>query len=106
MSSIEQYLEVAQRGWSFLYFRELHNPEGGFSYGYKSTIQRVESFWFKAKIPVRHRQDSIKQLEQIFYEWRGLKKNKNRHTETQQANEATFVETIESIVLMTTICLI
>lgn len=47
-----------------------------------STIERVESFWFKAKIPVRHRQDSIKQLEQIFYQWRGLKKNKNRHTET------------------------
>ena len=61
------------------------------------TIQRVEDFWFRAKIPIKHRQDSIKKLEQLFCEWKGLKKNKNRQTQTQQVNEATFSENIQEL---------
>ena len=54
------------------------------------TIERVEDFWLRAKIPIKHHQDTIKKLEQLFYEWKGLKKNSKRRTATQRANEATF----------------
>jgi len=37
------------------------------------TIQRVEEFWCRAQIPVKHQQDSIKKLE-LFREWHGLNK--------------------------------
>ena len=61
------------------------------------TIERVEYFWFRAKIPIKHRQDSVKKLETLFGEWKGLKKNKNRQTQTQQANEATFLEIVDEL---------
>jgi len=61
------------------------------------TIEIVEDFWSRAKIPVKHRQDSIKKLEQIFGEWMGLKKNKNRKTQIQHANEVTFSEMMEQL---------
>ena len=61
------------------------------------TVERVKDFWFRAGIPIKHRQDSIKKLEQFFFEWKGLKKNKGRQTQTQQANEATFSATIKEL---------
>lgn len=61
------------------------------------TIERVEDFWFRAKLPIKHRQDSIKKLEKLFYEWAGLKKNKSRRSQTQQCNEAQFLATIEEL---------
>lgn len=62
-----------------------------------NTIIRVEEFWSHAKIPVKHRQDSIKKIEQLFHEWQGLKKNKNRKTKTQQDNEAKFSEMLQEL---------
>jgi hypothetical protein len=62
-----------------------------------NTIKRVEEFWFRAKIPIKHRQDSVKKLEQLFGEWKGLKKNKNRQTQTQQTNEASFSEAVAQL---------
>jgi hypothetical protein len=50
-----------------------------------------------AKIPIKHRQDSVKKLEQLFGEWKGLKKNKNRQTQTQQTNEASFSEVVAQL---------
>jgi len=35
-----------------------------------NTIQRVEDFWFRAKIPIKHRQDSIKLQRQWSTPWR------------------------------------
>jgi len=61
------------------------------------TVERVEEFWFRAKIPTKHRQDSIKKLEQLFGQRKGLKKNQNRKTETQRAKEAEFSEMIEEL---------
>jgi len=48
-----------------------------------------------AKIPIKHRQVSIRKLEQLFCQWKGLKKNQRRQTETQQANKAKFLEMVE-----------
>lgn len=39
----------------------------------------------------------LKKLEQLFCDWKGLKKNKNRQTKTQRANEATFTEIIAGL---------
>src|ERR1051325_5268222 len=61
------------------------------------AMDRVEDFWFCARIPIKYRQDSIKKLEQLFYEWKGMKKNKICRTQTQQANEATFSAAIEEL---------
>src|SRR6218665_2157837 len=54
------------------------------------TIQRVEKFWCRAQIPVKHQQNSIRMLEQLLGEWQGLKKNKSCRTPTQKHNETTF----------------
>src|SRR6218665_1878679 len=58
------------------------------------TIQIVKEFWCRAQIPVKHQQDSIKKLEQLFREWRGLKKNK---TPTQKHNETTFLAKVAEL---------
>ena len=59
------------------------------------TIEKVEDFWMHAKIPIKHRQVSIRKLEQLFCQWKGLKKNQRRQTETQQAIKAKFLEMVE-----------
>jgi len=61
------------------------------------TIERVEDLWACAKIPTKHHRDSVKKLEQLFGDWKGLKKNKSRHSKTQQANESKFLATIEEL---------
>ena len=61
------------------------------------TIERVDPAWFRATIPIKHRQDSIKKLEQLFCQWKGLKKDQRRQTQTQQANEAKFLEMVEEL---------
>src|SRR6218665_1914548 len=53
------------------------------------TIQRVEKFWCRAQIPVKHQQNSIRMLEQLLGEWQGLEKNKSCRTPTQK-HETTF----------------
>ena len=54
-------------------------------------------FWLQVKIPTKYHQDSIKKLEQLFYEWKYLKKNNGCQTETQKANEPIFSATIEEL---------
>src|SRR6218665_870243 len=60
------------------------------------TIQRVEEFWCRAQIPVKHQQDSIKNLE-LFREWHGLKKNKSRMIQTQKHNKTTFLAKVAEL---------
>src|SRR6218665_578589 len=59
------------------------------------TIQRVEEFWCRGQIPVKHQQDSTEKLE-LFREWHGLKKNKSRRTPTQK-HETTFLAKVAEL---------
>ena len=59
-----------------------YNPERNCPSCYYPHIHRVEEFLCQAKIPVKHQQDSINKLEQLFREWQGLKKNKSHQTST------------------------
>jgi len=61
------------------------------------TIERVEDFWIHAKILIKHRQDAIKKLEQLFCHCKGLKKNQRRQTQTQEANKAKILEMVEEL---------
>ena len=61
------------------------------------TMERVEEFWFRARIPIKFRQDSIGKLELLFYEWKLLKKNKSRRSAKQQANEAAFTDDLDAL---------
>lgn len=63
----------------------------------KCVLEKVETFWHRARVPTRYRQDSIKQLESLFEKWQGLKKNANRQTATQRSNEEKFMETMDDL---------
>jgi hypothetical protein len=57
-----------------------------------AVVKVVEKFWKKARPEVRQKQHSVTKLEQLFHIWGALKKNANRKTGTQIANEKTFVD--------------
>ena len=40
------------------------------------TMQEVEQFWHKARIPISPRHHSIEQLEQLIFRWERRNKNK------------------------------
>ena len=61
------------------------------------TIFEVEQFWQRAKIPVRPHQHAVKQLKSLMDRWEGLKKNKNRRTETQISNENDLKDTFADL---------
>jgi len=83
---------------AFSYFLHCHNVlHEDVRTAATHVIQRVEEFWSCANIPTKHRQDAVKKLEQLFAEWKSLKKNKSRHSKTQQANESEFLTTIEEL---------
>jgi hypothetical protein len=63
----------------------------------RNTVERTEEFWSRARIPVRHRQDSIKKVEALFQRWQALKKNASRRTETQQKNEEEFTDCFDDL---------
>lgn len=50
-----------------------------------ATIAKIEDFWQRARIPMRHKQDCIKKLEDLWSKWEALKKNKSRRNATQIA---------------------
>jgi len=54
------------------------------------TLNEVQTFWERARIPMRRIDNAIKQFEELVRKWEGLKKNKGRRTSTQIANEAEF----------------
>lgn len=82
----------------FSYFLHCHNVlHEDVRTAAKHVIERVEEFWSRANIPTKHRQDSIKKLEQLFADWKSIKKNKSRHSKTQHAKESEFLTTIEEL---------
>ena len=52
------------------------------------VIETVLEFWHRARIPTRAIHHCRQKLEDLFDEWRMLKKNRSRQTETQRKNEA------------------
>jgi len=61
------------------------------------VIREVATFWDKARIPIRQEQHAIAQLELLHQKWKLLQRNANRHTDTQRANEANFVDKLEDL---------
>ena len=61
------------------------------------TVERVVEIWMKASIPIRDKQNCITKLEKLFYQWKLIKKNKNRRTETQIKKEKEFVDCLENL---------
>ena len=61
------------------------------------VVQKVETFWAKARVPTRHHQDSIKKLEKLFNTWKNLKKNSKRTTQKQSENESSFKDTLDDL---------
>ena len=56
------------------------------------TIDEVELFWNRARIPMRPRHHAVDPLESLMSKWKKLKKNKGRRTETQAAKEEALTE--------------
>ena len=61
------------------------------------VIAKVQQLWNKATIPTRAIQHCQEKLENIFDDWRRLKKNKGRRTETQSSNEAKFCDRLDDL---------
>lgn len=62
-----------------------------------TVIETVLEFWHRARIPTRAIQHCQQKLEDLFDEWRALKKNMSRQTETQRKNEAQFCDVLEDL---------
>lgn len=62
------------------------------------VTHKIEEYWMqKARIPTRATQHCQKKVEELFDEWRALKKNKGRKTDTQRKNEAEFCEDLDDL---------
>ena len=62
-----------------------------------TVIRETVMFWEKAKIPVRPEQHAIAKLEKLHEKWIKLKKNANRKTDKQQANETEFIQSLDNV---------
>jgi hypothetical protein len=62
-----------------------------------ATIEEIAKFWHKVRIPIRDVQNCHTKLEKAFEEWRLLKKNKGRQSQTQQSKEAEFVSRLDDL---------
>lgn len=62
-----------------------------------ATVTEVAKFWNKASIPMRDHQNCQTKLERAFEEWRLLKKNKGRSSQTQKTREDAFVSKLDDL---------
>jgi hypothetical protein len=62
-----------------------------------AVIEAIETFWAKARIPIRPKQHCIIKVEQLFNKWAGLKKNSKRDTDKQRENEAEFAQDLDNL---------
>ena len=58
------------------------------------TMKLVEDFWERARIPTQKPQRVKENIIRLYEQWVALKKNKNRTTATQKANEQKFVNSL------------
>lgn len=56
------------------------------------VINEVAQFWERAKVPIKPQHHAVKKLESLHDEYKRLKSNKNRKTNTQKSNEKQFSE--------------
>ena len=61
------------------------------------VVREAAVFWDKARIPIRPEQHAIAHLEQLHHQWLLLQRNASRKTDTQRANEASFVDKLEDL---------
>ena len=47
------------------------------------TVEKITPFWNKARVPIRHKQDSIKKVEALYHSWLKLKKHKKDRSKLQ-----------------------
>ena len=58
------------------------------------TIDEVELFWNRARIPMRPHHHAVEQLEGLMFKCEKLKKNKGQRTEIQAAKEEALTDNI------------
>ena len=63
----------------------------------KIIIAEIAKFWMKARIPMHDPQHCQKKLEELFEEWRLLKKNKGRKTPIPKAKEHAFSSKLDNL---------
>ena len=61
------------------------------------TVEKVELFWERARIPVRQTYNSKKKFEKVLLHWQSLKKNKDRTTPAQVQGEQSFKDTLDDL---------
>jgi hypothetical protein len=61
------------------------------------TIDEIQGFWQRAKIPVRARHHCQSKVVKVFEEWRLLKKNQKRKTKTQLEKEEAYCAHFEDL---------
>ena len=82
-------LPSKQQVLSYFLYQHLHLKEVVRTAA-SATVKKLEDFWNRARIPLKHKQDIIKKVEKLFAEWQALKRNANHRSETQMKKEQAF----------------
>jgi len=83
---------------SFGHFLYLHHVEKKtIRESSRLTIDAVSNLWKRAGIPIRAEQHSIRKLESVFQEWRGLQKHKKRTNPGHRKKETAFLERLDTL---------
>lgn len=61
------------------------------------TIKEVQAFWKKAQIPIRRIVNIIKTLENVYDEWKRLRKSRSKKSPTQKEKEDDFQRRINGL---------
>lgn len=54
------------------------------------AVDEAILFWEKAKIPIKEKHRCAEKLKKLYEEWRNIKKNSSRKTESQKKKESEF----------------
>lgn len=85
-------------GMSLRFFLYHHNDlKATVKEASKITIAEITKFWMRARIPMRDPQHCQKKLEELFEEWRQLKKNNKRETHNQKAKQQAFSSKLDNL---------
>ena len=90
--------KLPSRGQSLAYFLHRHQSlKETVREAANRTVEKVEEFWTRARIPTQDKGRAAKKVEALFDEWKRLKKNKNRTSTTQTGNEDAFKKRLEDL---------
>jgi len=62
-----------------------------------ATARELESFWGKARIPIRLECHVVQRIKELHSTWQGLRKSASRRTQTQLAKEGMFVSKLDDL---------